>query len=102
MEFRIRFEHGDVLRMRFDVQEYRPGDYIVHLAGKLYAAGMKGCLALTRQFDALSILDSLPHIDSFFNDKHLLTLPGNQFKVSPSEAVDKLFTFALWMKLLVR
>ncbi|GAQ84960.1 hypothetical protein KFL_002140140 [Klebsormidium nitens] len=61
-------------------EEYRPGDYIVHLAGKLYAAGMKGCLALTRQFDALSILDSLPHIDSFFNDKHLLTLPGNQFK----------------------
>jgi hypothetical protein len=54
----------------------------VHLAGKLYAAGMKGCLALTRQFDALSIIDSLPHIESFFNDKHLLTLPGNQFKVS--------------------
>lgn len=54
------------------VEEYRPGDFLVHLAGKLYEATTTGATAIANQFDILSLLDDVKDIEAFFNSIFLL------------------------------
>lgn len=53
-------------------EEYRPGDFIVHFAGKLYEATPWGIGDIARQFDVLSRVDDKDKIASFFNTRYLL------------------------------
>lgn len=53
-------------------EEYRPGDFILHLAGKLYEATPWGTGDLARQFDVLSRIDDKVKIAHFFNTRYLL------------------------------
>lgn len=53
-------------------EEYRPGDFIVHFAGKLYEATPWGIGDIARQFDVLSKVDNVEKISHFFNTKYLL------------------------------
>lgn len=53
-------------------EEYRPGDFIVHFAGKLYEATPWGIGDIARQFDVLSRVDDTEKIASFFNTRYLL------------------------------
>lgn len=53
-------------------EEYNPGDFIVHFAGKLYEATPVGIGAIARQFDVLSRVDDVEKISSFFNTRYLL------------------------------
>lgn len=53
-------------------EEYRPGDFIVHFAGKLYEATPWGIGDIARQFDVLSRVDDEEKIASFFNTRYLL------------------------------
>lgn len=54
------------------VEEYRPGDFILHLAGKLYEATTKGATALAHQFDILSYVDDIEDVRAFFRSQYLL------------------------------
>lgn len=53
-------------------EEYRPGDFIVHFAGKLYEATPWGIGDIARQFDVLSRIDDTEKISHFFNTRYLL------------------------------
>lgn len=53
-------------------EEYRPGDFIIHFAGKLYEATPEGITAIARQFDVLSRLDGVDKVKSFFDTRYLL------------------------------
>lgn len=53
-------------------EEYRPGDFIVHFAGKLYEATPWGIGDIARQFDVLSRVDDAEKIAHFFNTRYLL------------------------------
>lgn len=53
-------------------EEYRPGDFIVHFAGKLYEATPWGIGDIARQFDVLSRVDDDEKIRSFFDTRYLL------------------------------
>jgi hypothetical protein len=53
-------------------EEYRPGDFIIHFAGKLYEATPDGIAAIARQFDVLSRVDDVEKIRSFFSTPYLL------------------------------
>lgn len=53
-------------------EEYNPGDFIVHFAGKLYEATPAGIAAIARQFDVLSRVEDVEKINSFFSTKYLL------------------------------
>jgi hypothetical protein len=53
-------------------EEYVPGDFIVHFAGKLYEATPEGIAAIARQFDVLSRVDDINKISSFFTTQYLL------------------------------
>lgn len=53
-------------------EEYRPGDFILHFAGKLYEATPWGIGDIARQFDVLSRVDDVDKISSFFNTRYLL------------------------------
>lgn len=53
-------------------EEYRPGDFIVHFAGKLYEATPWGIGDIARQFDVLSRVDNVEKISHFFNTRYLL------------------------------
>lgn len=58
--------------MNVYLEEYRPGDFLVHTAGKLYEATEKGLLAITNQLDILSQMDYVEDVAAFFNTVHLL------------------------------
>jgi len=66
-------------------EEYRPGDFILHMAGKLYEATVPGATALIRQFDLLSQVDDLDHVASFFNTRVLLGPLSGQCLVKKGE-----------------
>lgn len=53
-------------------EEYRPGDFIVHFAGKLYEATPEGITAIARQFDVLARLDEREKVDAFFETPYFL------------------------------
>lgn len=53
-------------------EEYNPGDFIVHFAGKLYEATPAGISAIARQFDVLSRVDDVEKISSFFSTNYVL------------------------------
>lgn len=53
-------------------EEYRPGDFILHFAGKLYEATPWGIGDIARQFDVLSRVDNAEKISHFFNTRYLL------------------------------
>lgn len=59
-------------RINVYIEEYRPGDFLLHMAGKLYEATTEGAIALARQFDALSIVDDVRDIEAFFQTRYLL------------------------------
>lgn len=54
------------------VEEYRPGDFLLHMAGKLYEATSAGALALAKQFDVLSMVDDEDDITAFFRGQYIL------------------------------
>lgn len=53
-------------------EEYRPGDFLVHLAGKLYEATPAGVTALARQFDVFGQVDDIKGIAAFFSTRYIL------------------------------
>ncbi len=59
-------------RINVYIEEYRPGDFLLHMAGKLYEATTGGATAIARQFDALSTVDDVRDIAAFFNTHYLL------------------------------
>lgn len=66
------------------LEEYRPGDFLIHMAGKLYETTEPGLWAIANQFDILSIADDVEDIEAFFSTPYLL----NQFSgVCPVDKV---------------
>lgn len=58
--------------MNVYTEEYRPGDFLLHMAGKLYEASTPGAIALIRQFDTLSLADDVKDIEAFFATPYVL------------------------------
>ena len=54
------------------LEEYRPGDFLVHMAGKLYEATENGLYAIANQLDLFSKVEDLEGIKSFFESRYLL------------------------------
>jgi hypothetical protein len=54
-------------------EEYSPGDFILHMAGKLYEATVEGAIALAHQFDILSLVDDVDDIAAFFSTQYILS-----------------------------
>ncbi|KAJ8904573.1 hypothetical protein NDN08_001091 [Rhodosorus marinus] len=59
--------------MNVYTEEYRPGDFLLHMAGKLYEAGVEGATALMRQYDALSLAPDASYARGFLYSKYVLT-----------------------------
>lgn len=53
-------------------EEYQPGDFLLHFAGKLYEATERGIFAIATQFDTLSMVDDREDIEAFFRGPFLL------------------------------
>lgn len=53
-------------------EEYRPGDFLVHMAGKLYEATTTGATAIAHQFDILSSVEDIDDVNAFFQSQYLL------------------------------
>lgn len=53
-------------------EEYRPGDFLMHFAGKLYEATEPGLVAIATQFDILSGVGDIEDIRAFFRGRRLL------------------------------
>lgn len=58
--------------MNVYLEEYRPGDFLLHMAGKLYEATTVGATAIAHQFDILSMVDDIDDIDAFFQGQYFL------------------------------
>lgn len=58
--------------MNVYTEEYRPGDFLVHMAGKLYEATPKGTAAIARQLDVFSRAEDVSLIEAFFDTRYLL------------------------------
>lgn len=58
--------------MNVYLEEYRPGDFLLHMAGKLYEATTSGATAIAHQFDILSMIDDVNDIDAFFQSQYFL------------------------------
>lgn len=54
-------------------EEYQPGDFLLHMAGKLYEMTPAGATAVAHQFDILSTVDDIEDIEAFFQSQYLLT-----------------------------
>lgn len=66
-------------------EEYRPGDFLMHFAGKLYEATEPGLVAIANQYDILSMADDIEDIEAFFRGKHLLNYYSGTCKVNLKE-----------------
>ena len=53
-------------------EEYVPGDFLVHFAGKLYEATEAGLWSIARQFELLSTADHVEDVAAFFKTRYLL------------------------------
>lgn len=62
-------------------EEYRPGDFLLHMAGKLYEATEPGLFAIANQFDILSMVDDIEDVKAFFRGRHLLNYYSGTCKV---------------------
>eukprot|EP00871_Galdieria_phlegrea_P005414 jgi/Galph1/5874/GphlegSOOS_G4503.1 len=77
--------------MNVYLEEYRPGDFLLHMAGKLYEATPDGATAIAQQFDVLSQVQDVDDIDAFFRTHFVLNygglclLPAEQGLVCPPE-----------------
>lgn len=69
-------------------EEYRPGDFIVHFAGKLYEATPKGITAIARQFDVLARAEEREQVEAFFDTPYFLNYFSGTCVMGPPE-VDK-------------
>lgn len=58
--------------MNVYTEEYRPGDFLVHMAGKLYEATPTGTAAIARQLDVFSRAEDVSLIEAFFDTRYLL------------------------------
>lgn len=58
--------------MNVYTEEYRPGDFLLHMAGKLYEATEPGIVSIAHQFDVLSMADDREDVEAFFRSTHLL------------------------------
>lgn len=58
--------------MNVYIEEFRPGDFLLHMAGKLYEATTEGAIALAQQFDVLSMVDEQEDIEAFFRGQYIL------------------------------
>lgn len=70
-----RDEHVKVLpkyAMDAYTEEYRPGDFLMHFAGKLYESTEPGLFAIANQFDILSMTDDVEDIEAFFRGRFFL------------------------------
>lgn len=54
------------------LEEYRAGDFLIHMAGKLYEATEKGLFAIANQLDVFSKVEDVEDISAFFNSRYLL------------------------------
>jgi hypothetical protein len=66
-------------------EEYRPGDFIVHMAGKLYEATEPGLWAIANQLDIFSAVDDVCDIEAFFDTRYLLNYYSGVCKVKLGE-----------------
>jgi len=77
--------------MNVYLEEYRPGDFLLHMAGKLYEATPEGATAIAQQFDVLSQVEDVDDIDAFFRTHYVLNygglchLPAEQGLMCPPE-----------------
>ncbi|GJQ11242.1 hypothetical protein GpartN1_g3033.t1 [Galdieria partita] len=77
--------------MNVYLEEYRPGDFLLHMAGKLYEATPEGATAIAQQFDVLSQVQDVDDIDAFFRTHYVLNygglcdLPAEQGLMCPPE-----------------
>lgn len=53
-------------------EEYRPGDFLLHLAGKLFEMTPIGATAVAHQFDILSTIDDVQDVEAFFQGQYIL------------------------------
>lgn len=53
-------------------EEYLPGDFMIHFAGKLYEATEPGLFSIVNQFDILSLCDDIEDIEAFFRGRRFL------------------------------
>lgn len=58
--------------MNVYTEEYRPGDFLMHFAGKLYEATEPGIVAIAKQFDVLAMADDIEDVRAFFRGERLL------------------------------
>lgn len=68
--------------MNVYTEEYVPGDFLMHFAGKLYEATEEGLVAIANQFDILSMMDDIEDIRPFFRGQHFLNYYSGTCKVS--------------------
>lgn len=71
--------------MNVYTEEYRPGDFLVHFAGKLYEATEPGLLAIVNQFDILSMTDDVEDIKAFFRGRYFLSYYSGTCPVKKGE-----------------
>lgn len=71
--------------MNVYTEEYRPGDFLLHFAGKLYEATEPGLVAIAQQFDVLSMADDIEDVAAFFRGTRLLNYYSGTCKVDPGE-----------------
>lgn len=67
--------------MNVYTEEYRPGDFLLHMAGKLYEATEPGLFAIATQFDILSMVEDREDIEAFFRSTRLLNYYSGVCKV---------------------
>mmetsp|Transcript_151 Transcript_151/g.457 ORF Transcript_151/g.457 Transcript_151/m.457 type:complete len:403 (-) Transcript_151:27-1235(-) len=60
--------------MNVYTEEYRPGDFLLHMAGKLHEATPAGAVALIRQFDTLSLAEDIRDVEAFFDTPYMLNM----------------------------
>lgn len=63
-------------------EEYRPGDFLLHMAGKLYESTTEGATAIAHQFDMLSMQEDPDDIKAFFNSRYLLNMYSGTCDIS--------------------
>ncbi|KAI0565015.1 hypothetical protein FGB62_22g517 [Gracilaria domingensis] len=70
-----REEHIKVVpkhAMNVYLEEYRPGDFLIHMAGKLYEATENGLYAIANQLDILSMVEDIEDVKAFFRNPAFL------------------------------
>jgi hypothetical protein len=71
--------------MNVYLEEYRAGDFLVHMAGKLYEATEPGLWAIANQLDIFSIVEDVKDIDAFLSSRYFLNRFSGVCPVSPGE-----------------